>query len=72
LQRPAGIVEQDHATETVTGGERLQPIGNDLAEEAEDEEFADRHDDDLRYRPSVTPSRNHGIKTRDSGSRQPA
>lgn len=41
FSRPTGIVEQDHPAETVAGRKFLQPIGNDLAEEAEDEEFAD-------------------------------
>ena len=43
LLRPAGIVEQDHAAEAVAGGELLQPHRDGLAEEAEDEEFADAH-----------------------------
>jgi hypothetical protein len=43
LLRPAGIVEQDHAAEAVAGGELLQPHRDGLAEEAEDEEFADGH-----------------------------
>ena len=39
--RLAGIVEQDDAAEAVTAGELLQPRRDGLAEEAEDEEFAD-------------------------------
>ena len=41
LLRLAGIVEQDDAAEAVTAGELLQPRRDGLAEEAEDEEFAD-------------------------------
>ena len=43
FSRPAGIVEQDHAAQPVAGGELLQPFRNRLAEEAENEEFADGH-----------------------------
>ena len=47
--RPAGIVEQDRAAEAVAGGELLQPRRDGLAEEAEDEEFADAHGMALKH-----------------------
>jgi len=39
----AGIVEQDHAAEAITGRKLRQPCRDGLAEETEDEEFADLH-----------------------------
>jgi hypothetical protein len=56
LPRPAGIVEQDRAAEAVAGGELLQPCRDSLAEEAEDEEFADAHVIALR-RSALSPVR---------------
>ena len=70
LLRPAGIVEQDRAAEAVAGSELLQPRRDGLAEEAEDEEFADLHVIALRHgalspvRPSSANHRaTHGEDT---------
>ena len=45
LSRPAAIIEQDDAAEAETLGKGFQPRRNGLAEEAENEEFADGHAD---------------------------
>jgi hypothetical protein len=56
LLRPAGIVEQDRAAEAVAGSELLQPGRDGLAEEAEDEEFADGHGMALKH-GALSPDR---------------
>ncbi|MGY4221300.1 hypothetical protein ACVMFB_007799 [Bradyrhizobium sp. USDA 4522] len=53
----AGIVEQDHPAEPELRGKFLQPRRNDLAVEAEDEEFADGHGHSIRLPHGISRAR---------------